>query len=186
MSTERLDLEYMAMWWLRFEKRCPVALTERTPRPMAGRPDVLGVTKAGYILEIEIKRSLLDFRANARKHHIRNREDIIKKGSFGNSPWYSLKTFPRQFWFLVPSSLVEVVQPELPKWAGLLTDHDRRLKCIAKAPVNEEATKLPPKGMIKLGNCMANQIWSQASVIHSYWSAKNNPEYVPDCMALLI
>lgn len=35
------DSEFFAFNFLRWEKRCRVALTERSPRPHHGRPDVL-------------------------------------------------------------------------------------------------------------------------------------------------
>lgn len=152
------DLEFYAMMFLRFEKSCPVALTERSPRPHHGRPDVLGITKDRYLLEIEVKRSLLDFRANNKKPHIANRFNLV--GETCADFW------PRSYWYLVPFELVEKVKPLIPEWAGLLRgpdeDEARGVFSVIKAPPNKASKRLTTKECARLAHCMANQIYGQA------------------------
>ncbi len=146
-----MNLEASAMYWLRFEKRCKAVLRERSPRcPYGSRPDVVGIMQSRYVIEVEAKRSMSDFRANGSKIHIRNRVE-------GH-----LKRYPRQFYFIVPESLVEKVMPELPGYAGLITPHYASSKVIVKAPLNYEATKLTWKECVRLGECLSNQMIAQS------------------------
>lgn len=152
-----MSLELHAALWLRMEKDCPIVLMERSPRYGHGKPDVLGITNARFMLEIEIKRSLSDFRANAAKHHVRNRDAGIA----------NLEQWPKQFWFLVPPDLVDKVEPELPEWAGLLTIKDRRsagwytdVFAIKKAPINHKSKKLSLKDGLKMLRVVGNEVFS--------------------------
>ena len=142
------SLEYHAARWLWLEKRCQLVLHERSPRSWAcGEPDVLGITKAGFLLEIEVKRSVADFRANAHKRCIQNRETYLKK-------------MPKQFWFMVPPNLVEKVQPEVPQWAGLLTTANAGwgLRVVSPAESNSASQRLSIRECVKLMRLQTNQL----------------------------
>lgn len=153
-----MSLELLAMRFLRFEKACPVALFERTPRYSNGEPDVLGVTKARYLLEIEIKRSVADFRANKNKpfHAARNGNGHIHNRQ-------NAERWPKQFWFLVPPELVTKVERHVPEWAGLMRGPEKnegwQVWVVKKAPVNKESKRLSNRELMDLGHCMANQIY---------------------------
>jgi len=134
---------------LRFEKRCPIVLWERTPRP-CGIPDVLGITKDRYLVEIEIKRTIGDFRANEDKPHVRSRELILPR-------------WPRLFWFAVPRALVDKVSKELPPYAGLLTADDSdagTLEVVKAASENKESRRVTLKEAVRAVECQTNQLWS--------------------------
>lgn len=150
------DLELFAIEFLRFEKRCPVALTERSPRPHHGRPDVLGITKDRYLLEIEVKRSLSDFRANADKPHIAIRGLLAAE--------HIAPLWPKQFWYLVPNELADKVEKELPEWAGLLrgpsSEEVQNIHCVKKAPVNRASERLKTRECVELAHCMANELYA--------------------------
>lgn len=156
-----MSLEFSGVQWLKFEKRCPLVIHERSPRPFSmGNPDVLGITDNRYMLEIEIKRSVSDFRANAKKRHIQLRtdpnEDVRRK---------CLENGARQFWFLVPTKIAEQIEAEVPDWAGLLV-HDLnftglgKIRCIKKAPINNLSKKLSLLNCAKLLRNIGNQIYS--------------------------
>lgn len=150
------DLEYHAARWLKWEKRCQLVMTERSPRCwFAGEPDVIGVNPSRFIFEIEVKRSMSDFRANQNKRHMQNR--------FSNDPEtaarYTAKA-PKQFWFLVPPKLVQKVEPELPDFAGLMTLHGSQIQVIRKSPVNNKSEKLTLMECAKLMQCAGNMIIS--------------------------
>lgn len=159
-----MTLEYMAMAWLRFEKNCPVALFERTPRSGHGEPDVLGITRARYLLEVEIKRSVSDFRANANKYFHRCREVD------GDDSMY-----PSMYWFLTPSELTEKVLPLVPRWAGLLRGDQSGIKIVKDAPRNLKSKRLTTKECVALASRMANQIYSMARRIcgEAEWDKHN-------------
>ena len=153
------SLEYHAFFWLRWEKRCPVVLTGRSPRPHHGLPDVLGITRARYLYEIEIKRSLSDFRANEKKPFIAHRNELLQLEGQVSHPKY-----PKLFWYLVPPELVEKVQPILPTWAGLLRgpkmDERQCLHSVVPAPGNNASERLTVKECAQLLHVMSNEIYS--------------------------
>jgi len=61
--------EVAALEWLRFKRQCQITALERWvfADTIQGRPDVCGVTKQRYMLEVEIKRTWSDFKADAKK-----------------------------------------------------------------------------------------------------------------------
>lgn len=110
--------------WLRYNRRCPLVCFERSPLGSSYpyRPDIIGVTRERCVIEVEIKQTLSDFRANAKKR-------VIQLG----------RCVPRQFYFAVPTAMVERVKPELPEHAGLLTlgledaQWGPQIKCVVSA-----------------------------------------------------
>jgi hypothetical protein len=146
-----MDLETRAFHWLRFEKQCPIVLFERSPRIHWGRPDVLGVSKDRFLMEIEVKRSMSDFRANREKIHVANRNHILKR-------------WPRLYWFLVPRGLVDKVTPELPDYAGLLTEPSCLttfdIELVRKAKPNPDSKRLSIKETVRMVELQSNQMWS--------------------------
>lgn len=143
-----MNLETRAMAWLRFDKRCVMALMERTPRWGHGRPDVIGITKSRHMLEIEIKRTMADFRHNKEKFHVQTRDMYLKR-------------WPLQFWFLVPQDLSERVVKEAPEWAGVLTvGNAGTLSLVKPAPTNKESQRLSLKEAVRLAQLQSNQLWS--------------------------
>lgn len=102
-----------AVQWLRYQTQCSVVAIERGIA-MGGTPDVIGLTPKRFITEIEIKRSVADFKRNAKKLW------SFQKGRsiFEGTGWE--QTRPRLFYFLVPEDLVEKVQPLLEPEHGLM------------------------------------------------------------------
>lgn len=149
------DLEYHAARWLKWEKDCALVMLERSPRPMAGQPDVFGVTRARYALEIEVKRSVSDFRANAKKYHILNRCSTVPEVAAR----FAARA-PKQFWFLVPPKLVSKIEGEVPDYAGLLTLTGVQIQVVKKSPSNNLSERLSLKECAKLMNCAGNMIIS--------------------------
>lgn len=169
-------IELACMRWLRYEKKCSFILEQRSPLYNGGIPDVIGVTRAREVTEIEVKRSVSDFRANANKPCIRNREFFLEK-------------WPKQFYFAIPKTLQPKIEPLVPEWAGLLLV-DGYVVTVAKvAPVNRAAKKLTIKQCVKLAELMSNQISAQATALigktHNSacsswsdgWLCWNNPDY---------
>ena len=139
------SLEFTFAKWLRWDRRCVIILTERGP--VHWRPDVWGILPSRLSCEIEVKRTLADFRADADKPHIANR-------NISND-----KNYPAYFWYGVPADLVERVKPLLPPWAGLITV-TYSTTVIVPAPKNPDAKKLSVKRCIKLTKMVANQCLS--------------------------
>lgn len=136
-------LRSAAVEWLRYERKCALVCLERTPINNDWcNPDVVGVTSARRVTEIEIKRTMSDFRANREKRRMAMRE------------W--MNTRPSQFYFLVPPELVDKVKAELQPHEGLLTvggqgSHSRlpEVKLIRAAAV-QKSRKLSIQEVIKM------------------------------------
>jgi hypothetical protein len=144
-----MNLELMAMVWLRTEKRCAIVTRERSFRYMAGQPDVIGITKARFVIEIEIKRSVADFRADAKKHHRQNRG-------------FYLDSQPNQFYYLMPKLIADKVESEVPIWAGLMFVDEQGYGCQVRnvAPVNKLSRKVSLKECVRAVEHQTNFILS--------------------------
>lgn len=102
--------------------------------------DLFRVTKAHYFYEYEIKLSLRDFRADAKKRDTRSmqyerfRQRLAR---YSTKKYWQLehagKRCPSRFYYVVPASIAEGVQGELPSFAGLIV-FDRYLREVIKAP----------------------------------------------------
>jgi len=148
-------LELAAMRWLWLEKKCLVVLEERTPSYMMGQPDVLGITSGRYMIEVEIKRSVSDFRADAKKSHRVNRKFYISQQ-------------PRQFYYLMEKCLAEKLEQEIPDWAGLMAcDSIYNATVIKQAPVNKDSKKLDVKQCARLARQMTSHVMGYALANHS-------------------
>lgn len=151
-----MSLELMALRWLLYEKRCEIALRERSPRQwQCGEPDVMGITKSRHMIEVEVKRSVSDFKRDFTK---RSREDKYRE-------FWRFK-LPRNFYYLVPAHLVFKIEPMVPKWAGLLrgptSEEPQGLFVVKKAPVNTDSERLTVKECCRLVRMMANWAMTEA------------------------
>ena len=152
-----MTLERAAMYFLKWQKGCALVFTERSPREFwTGEPDVLGITEARYMLEIEIKRSMSDFRANAKKIHIARRD--CEDAQLRNR---CLQHAPKQFWYMVPRKLVDKALPECPPWAGLmtLTETGTQAEVMKPAPSNDASQRLSLKECAVLMRKAGSQIF---------------------------
>lgn len=150
-----MTLELIALRYFKFERRLPFALRERSPRWGHGQPDILAVSKHRYLYEIEIKRSLSDFRRDALKASRRNRDLYPERQ-------------PKEFFYLVPRDLAEAVAAEAPDWAGVLTTPDpgEWAHVVRPAPVNRAAKRLSVKECITLFRLMSNYNLSLERIVN--------------------
>lgn len=100
-----------AVQWLRYQSQCSIVAIERGIS-MGGTPDVIGLTPKRFVTEIEIKRTVSDFKRNAAKL---SRFNIGRSNGTG---WE--RSRPRLFYFLVPPEILEKVQPLLEPEQGLM------------------------------------------------------------------
>jgi len=150
-----MTLEYLAMSFLKWEKRCDFVLLERCPRYTGGRPDVIGISNEREIYEVEIKRTIQDLKANAKKQHVRSHSLNLD-----NDP-----RWPKYFWFLVPHTLALQAVGMLPDYAGLLRgptkDEVQCVHIVRKARANKAHQPLNEKEFQWLARVMGNQIIAQ-------------------------
>lgn len=150
------SLETYAMEWLRYSARCVLLVNERPIRYGTGRPDCMGVRKNRSIVEVEVKRSLTDFKNNALKRHATYRE----RGSE-----YHERQAPSQFYFIVPFKLVAQVTPLLPSYSGLLSAPHAMVKdeafVVVRAPVNRLAIRLTLRECVEASALQTNMVLAQ-------------------------
>ena len=124
--------------------------------------DVFELTDAGFFREYEIKLTVSDFKADARKSQRRKGVDVFKRDLLGEP----IQTKgPVQFWYVTP---VGLLTPQmLPPWAGLieisLRPPDLRYpQCFESK--EHEVVKAP-----RLHNEKANERIRLAALVCCYW-----------------
>ena len=145
--------------WLRYELKCPLVTFERGIWHWCYTPDILGVRTTGYSVEIEVKVSWKDFKANFDKRCIKTRKFI--KDDY----------HPSSMYFIVPPELVDKVgNSGLLTDEGLLTINDNintytglhQISEVRK-PKRRKSEKLTIGQLAKLVRCQSNTLISIAS-----------------------
>lgn len=168
--TDIWKMRAAAVQWLRYDRQCVVVAIERT---FGGcQADVVGVSPKRHVTEIEIKRTMADFRANEEKHGIKLRKnDALLGQTFGDrEPWW---TVPHQFYFLVEPAMVEKCKAELPPGCGLLSpqvvgESDikplypgvPRIVVRVVAPVDSRARKLTVRKCVQMAKNQSGTLFS--------------------------
>ncbi len=135
---------------------CHYVLEQRSPRLFRGVPDVIGITKSRFLIEVEIKRSVADFRNDAKKPHIARR-------GLGVDGWgsdYTLKNTPKYFYYMMPRKIVDKVILEVPEWAGVLVEQENNVTAMVlkKAPSNNLSERLSIEECIRAVRLMCNHM----------------------------
>lgn len=128
--------------FLLYEKRCDIISMERGLHDGLGRPDLLGVTRDRKLIEVEIKKSYSDFRANFEKRII---------AMYNKNP----KLAPHYFYFLVTPDIADKViafQNETHINYGILVNQSKYIgvKVVRKAVLNKAASKLTIQQLITM------------------------------------
>jgi len=151
-----MNLELMAMRWLWLEKDCHYILEQRSPRLFCGVPDVIGITKSRYLIEIEIKRSVADFRNDFKK------PQIVRRNTGTDTVWgeMQLKHYPKYFYYLMPRKIYEKVINEIPAWAGVLCESENQVTAMVlkKSPSNSEPNRLSTEECVRAVRLMVNHM----------------------------
>lgn len=92
MNDLKARLEIIAVRFLLWQKRCLMATMERGYDNWLGKPDVLGMTMTREVIEVEIKISVSDLRANREKSIQKYFMTFPEKG-------------PNYFYYLVPKKI---------------------------------------------------------------------------------
>jgi len=122
--------------YYRYERQAPIFSFERSVGSYGNHhPDILVVTNKRRLVEIEVKVSLSDFKADAKKRIWAARD----------SGWCAM---PYQFYYAIPDYLVEKILPLVRKDCGVLSVKYRRdffsksVMCNRRAPINKKSKKL--------------------------------------------
>lgn len=134
--------------------------------------DLWQVTKSGYATEYEIKITLSDFKNDARKQQVQyekndgwkkyteNKHDLLSAGCDRG---------PSRFFYCVPKSLVEQIEPLLPDWAGLISFFPVEGWHLSLARVRKDAPRLH---RVKVDSKEIELCKSR--IVYRYWNAIND------------
>ena len=134
--------------WLRYERGCYLIAWERSPWGYAHhKPDVIGLNKERKCIELEIKRTVADFKHDAEKN-IWAQRDLFKKA------------WPQQFYYFVEPAIVDKVLPLVREGFGLLTFQpegskptvygNRDLVVVKRASTQKDAKKLTVHQLLEM------------------------------------
>lgn len=140
------ELEEAAVRWLLLDRKCVAAYTERHPTGY-WKPDAIGVLSSRRIIEIEIKRTVSDFRQDRLKINVMQWR--------AGADWR-----PYQFYYMLPIEIISVL-PEVPEFAGVIQVRGRyQIEVIKRAPVNNKANKIKLKSVAKAIRQQSLQVMS--------------------------
>lgn len=140
------ELEEAAVRWLLLDRKCIAAYTERHPTGY-WLPDAIGILSSLRIIEIEIKRTVADFRQDRLKPNVMQWR--------AGSDWR-----PYQFYYMLPIEIISVL-PEVPDFAGVIQVRDRwQIEVVRRAQVNNKANKIRPKSVAKAIRQQSLQVMS--------------------------
>ena len=98
--------------------------------------DVIGINKSQYLVEIEVKISRSDFKADFRKSRWKPMKDIVKNGKINkSSKLLNISRFPNRHYYCCPEGTID--PKELPPWSGLIFFNEKSgsLNIVKAAPL---------------------------------------------------
>jgi hypothetical protein len=114
--------------------------------------DLLCIRRSGFMDEVEIKRTMSDFRADFKKtsrHHLNKHQQLAQ----GNTP-------ANYFWFLMTEELADKVKDEIPDHCGVYIKQRSFVRELKKAP-RLHKNKVSQTTRIHLGEKMMHRYWRQ-------------------------
>lgn len=150
----------MALYW-RYKRQAVLIAFERG-LSWTHVPDVQIVSKDRRLIEVEIKVSASDFRADAKKHVWSMRDR-------------GLKPMPYQFYYAMPMDMAEKLKDEVRNDCGLLgvrtatmkwQGHADRVECVRRAPVHKAAGRLSLKQCAQMAKHQTGTLCSMAERLY--------------------
>lgn len=115
--------------------------------------DLLVVSKANYLTEIEIKISLSDLKKDSEKFKFqKERSNLIK-----------------DFYYAMPEKLWDKIKdnPPIPEYAGVIVVTNKSAKLIRKSQSYNKAKKITDLQLMKLYRLSSFRYWSICNIL--YW-----------------
>lgn len=131
----------LAYHWLRYEMGCYMVTFERHPFAYHLRPDVLGMNKRRLLIEVEVKISLSDMKADLEKRH---RQAATMVSEFRRQT----PAVPSYLYYMVSPHLVGDALEVLPPHVGVISRHPTSLSGHTGFPaivLHRKAVKLHDK-----------------------------------------
>jgi len=150
--------------WLAFEKGYLLSCPNYTPADWFEN-DMFGVTKAGFVVEFEIKISVSDFRADVKKGPSEREKQIARFSSRPFDPRSKHDRLadrdpkgPSRFYYVVPEGLVSIDQA--PEWAGLIWINHRGRPHVKKEAPRLHRVKAAPKVIEHCRSVFYHRFWN--------------------------
>jgi len=156
----------IALYW-KCRSSCAITIPNYTPDRWF-ECDVFAVTKSGYAREFEIKMTVSDFRADAKKRHRSRWDWEAREVKAGRKKHDMLDQHapegPTQFWYVTPPALLTL--NAIPAWAGLIEAHKHprfgrvHLREVKAAP-RVHSEKVPEKIMAHARSVFYYRYWDE-------------------------
>jgi len=153
--------------YFRYQRQCKLVAFERAVHSLGWYvPDILIVNNDRKLIEIEVKVTLADFKADAKKRIWKTRDTGKVK-------------MPHQFYYGIPAELEEKIKPIMRKDCGLIRIGDKKewqnygdVVSVAKtAPVNKESKRLTARELVEMVN---HQTGTLCSALKRSYELKEN------------
>ena len=108
-------------------KRHPMTIPNCGADCVVGEADLISITRAHLVHDVEIKTSLADYRREFETKE--DKHEILDAGGVKDYPYGGTYYYSNYFWFAAPDGLLD--DEDLPDYAGLLTVSDRRVVTVA-------------------------------------------------------
>lgn len=160
-------LKAAALCWLRYTRKYPLIISERTLWS-DWIPDALGVTHDRHLVEVEVKISVSDFRADAHK-----KRALLQAAGMWRGPVVARK------YYLVAPQIAEAVRAELPVGCGLLMPRIwdmgalDYLTTLVNAERNPLATRLSVREVVGMVRLQSNTLCRYAKIVAEKTQTKN-------------
>jgi len=130
-----------------------------------GIADLVVITKAGYLTEIEIKISASDWRADLAKDKWRARGHYVNGVYTPAGSGEIVRPTVSRFFYAVPADLVARAPENLPAGSGILAVHQRNRSWgyveVVRPAVRTKARKLAQNEVNELLSCFYLRWWRQ-------------------------
>lgn len=173
------------LYWLLSRQAYQIQIPSFTPIRW-WESDHYAVTKAGYAVEFEIKTSVADFKADAKKQKdgraMRDGQGYVRddKGGFiyssdNKHEQLAAKCIhgPSRFYFVCPEGVLQV--RDMPEWAGLIWAFEKK---FWRYPICHEQKPAPKLHRQKVDQSVLETI--RNAMYYRYWTLRTRMKAIPD------
>lgn len=167
-----LELRAAIAGYLRYHRRCSLVCFDRTLDAL-DIPDVLGVTDRRHLIEVEIKMSFSDFKADAKKRKWHRKQWLEELRVAG----HEVRQQPsRMFYYAAPPAVAVKILPNLEGTEfGLLTTGGLSQPggmpgIIVQRPMKpkKDRPRVPLRTIIKMADNQSGTLYSLAAAVARY------------------
>jgi len=120
------------------DKRHPMTIPNCGADCVVGEADLISITRAHLVHEVEIKTSVSDFRREFETKE--DKHEILQAGGVKDYPYGGTYYYSNYFWFAAPDGLLSV--DDVPDYAGLITVASERSLSVKRSAPRLHTEKL--------------------------------------------